>query len=56
MKAVPYCLYFPQSLSTLLMPAVTAGLGAPEMAIACNAAQGLCMTACAGGLLLSPTP
>ncbi|PRW32660.1 cell envelope integrity [Chlorella sorokiniana] len=40
----------------LIAGTVTAGLGAPEMALACNAAQGLCMTACAGGLLLSPTP
>ena len=40
----------------LVAGTVTAGLGAPEMALACNAAQGLCMTACAGGLLPAPTP
>ena len=33
----------------------TGGLGVPAAILACNAAQGVCMTACVAALL-SPTP
>ncbi|GET03365.1 cysteine-rich protein [Rhizophagus clarus] len=39
----------------LVAGTVTAGIGAPFAAIACNVAQGICMGAC-GSLLVAPTP